>query len=87
MLRTAKLPIVLVIGLKRNLFSSSAAPQNVVKTVVEKNGSSLDLGPFSVQLTRLDNMETSIQQLQKKAEKQSLLVAQLQGESLVRSLY
>ena len=87
MLRTVKLPIVLVIGLKRNLFSSSAAPQNVVKTVVEKNGSSLDLGPFSVQLTRLDNMETSIQQLQKKAEKQSLLVAQLQGESLVRSLY
>ena len=56
-LRTVKLPVVLVPGLKRELFSGSAAAQKSVKTIVEKNGSSLDLGVFSVQLTRLDNMD------------------------------
>ena len=56
-LRTVKLPIVLVPGWKRNLFSSLAAAQKGVKTIVEKNGSSLDLGPFGVQLTRFDNMD------------------------------
>ena len=56
-LKTVKLPIVLVPGLKRNIFFSSAAPQKGVKTTIENNGSSLDLGAFGVQLTRLDNME------------------------------
>ena len=49
--RTVKLPIVLVPGLKRNLFSASAAAQKDVTPVTEKSGSSLHLGPFSVQLT------------------------------------
>ena len=55
-LRTVKLPIVLVPGLKRKSFSSSAASQKGVKTIIEKSGSSLDLGSFSVQLTRFDNI-------------------------------
>ena len=53
---TVKLPIVLMPGLlKRNLFSSLVAAQKGVKTVIENNGSSIDLGPFSVQLIRFDN--------------------------------
>ena len=67
-------------GLKRNLFSSLVAAQKGVETVIEKNGSSFDLGRFSVQLTRLDDM-------QKKVEEQSLLFAQFQGKHLVCSLY
>ena len=55
-LRTVKLPIVLVPGLKRNLFSSSAASQKGVKTIIEKSSSSLELGSFSVQLTRFKNI-------------------------------
>ena len=50
-LRTVKLPAVLVPGLKRQLFSSLAAAQKGVTTIVKNNGSFLDLGPFSVQLT------------------------------------
>ena len=51
-LRTVKLPIVLVPGLKRNLLSSSAAAKKGVRTIIKQKGSSLDLGAFSVQLTR-----------------------------------
>ena len=56
-LRIVKWPAVLVPGLKRNIFSSSTAAKIGVKMIIEKNGSSLDLGPFSVQLTRLVNMD------------------------------
>ena len=56
-LRTVKLSILLVPGSKRNLFSSSAAAQKRVETIIEKSGSFLDLGPFSVQLTRFDNID------------------------------
>ena len=56
-LRTVKLPIALVPGLKRNLFSTSAAAKKDVETIIEPKGSSLDLGAFSVQLTRMDSME------------------------------
>ena len=49
-LRTVKLPIMLVPGLKKNLFSSLAAAQIVVKTIFGKNDSFLDLGLLSVQL-------------------------------------
>ena len=56
-LRTIKLPIVLMTGLKRNLFSSSAAAKKGVRTIIEQKGSSLDLGAFSVQLTRSDDMK------------------------------
>ena len=54
---TVRLPIRLVPGLKRNLFESLSASQKGVKIIIEKNGSPLDLRPFGVQLTRLDNMD------------------------------
>ena len=47
---------MLVPGLKRNIFSNSAATKKGVKTIIEQKGSSLNLGAFSVQLTRLDSM-------------------------------
>ena len=54
---TVELLKVVVPGLRRNLFSSLAAAQTGVKTIIENNGSSLDLGAFSGLLTRLDNMD------------------------------
>ena len=56
-LRTVKLPIVLVTSSKMNLFSSSVATQKGVKTTIENKGSYLDLRVFSVQLARLDNVD------------------------------
>ena len=56
-LRKVELPVVLVPGLTRNLFSSAAAAQKGVKTVITKSASHLDLGSFSFQLTRSGNMD------------------------------
>ena len=55
--RTIKLPIVLVPGLGRNLFSTAMAAQKGVKTIIAKAGSIVDLGLFSIQLTRSDNLD------------------------------
>ena len=55
--RTVKLPIVLVPGLGRNLFSTAMAAQKGVKTIITKAGSIVDLGLFSIQLTRSDNLD------------------------------
>ena len=49
--------IVLVPGLGRNLFSTAMAAQKGVKTVFTKAGSIVDLGLFSIQLTRSDNLD------------------------------
>ena len=55
--RTVTLPIVLVPGLGRNLFSTAMAAQKGVKTTITKAGSIVDLGLFSIQLTRSDNLD------------------------------
>ena len=55
-LRTVRLFVVLVRGLKRHIFSSLAAAQKGIKTVIEQKSSFLDFGAFSIQLTRLDSM-------------------------------
>ena len=55
--RTVKLPIVLVPGLGRNLFSTAMAAQKGVKTTITKPGSIVDLGLFSIQLSRSDNLD------------------------------
>ena len=55
--RTVKLPIVLVPGLGRNLFSTAMAAQKGVKTIFTKAGSIVDLGLFSIQLMRSDNLD------------------------------
>ena len=46
-----------MLGLKINIFLSSTAAKKGVTTIIEQKGLSLDLGVFSVQLTRLDSME------------------------------
>ena len=55
--RTVNLPIVLVPGLERNLFSTALAAQKEVNTIFTKAGSIVDLGLFSIQLTRSDKGE------------------------------
>ena len=55
--RIVKLPIVLVPDLGRNIFSTALAAQKGVKTIFsKKEGSILDLGLFSIQLARSDNL-------------------------------
>ena len=44
-------------GLKRNTFSSLAGAPKGANKIIAKNGLSLDLEPFSVQLTRFDNVD------------------------------
>ena len=51
------MPIVLVPGSKSNLFFTLVAARKGLTTNIEKSGSSLDLGSFSVQLTRLDSID------------------------------
>ncbi|CAN0279405.1 unnamed protein product, partial [Ascophyllum nodosum] len=55
--RAVKLPIVLVPGLGRNLFSTAMAAQRGVKTIITKAGFIVDLGLFSIQLSRSDNLD------------------------------
>ena len=52
-----KFLISIVPGLKRNIFSSVETGSKGVKTVIAKAGSTLDLGSFSIQLTRSDNFD------------------------------
>ena len=58
--RTVKLPIVLVPGLGRNLFSTAMAAPQGANTIFTKAGSIVDLGLFSIQLTKSDNLDPLI---------------------------
>ena len=69
--RPVKLPIALVPGLGRNLFSTALAAQQGVKTIFTKAGSIVDLGLFSIQLTRwvnLDHLDLAISIESKRTE-------------------
>ena len=55
--RTVKLPIVFVPGLGRKLFSTALAAQKCIKIIFTKAGSIVDVGSFSIQLTRSDNWD------------------------------
>ena len=55
--RAVKLPIVLVPGLGKYLFSTALAAQKGVKTIFTKAGSIVDLGLFSIQLARSNNFD------------------------------
>ena len=81
-LRTVRLPIVLVPGFKRNIFSTSAAAQNGVKTIIEKNGSSLDVGTFSIQLTRLDSVDHLDLKIAKESRRTETALCAISGEKL-----
>ena len=55
--RAIILSIALVPGLERNLFSTGLAAQKGVKTIFTKAASIADLGLFSIQFTRSDNLD------------------------------
>ena len=80
-LRTVKSLIVRVPGLKMNLFSTSAAAQKGGNTVIEKSDSSLDLGPISIRLTRLDNMDHLDLTITKERKKTQSSLCAIPGET------
>ena len=86
--RTVKLPIVLVPGLGRIFFSTAMAAQKGVKTVITKAGSIVDLGLFSIQLTRSDNLGFILTWLfQKKVNGQSRHLALFRENHSVRKVH
>ena len=89
-LRTVKMGIVLVPGLKKNTFSSSAATTKGVKTIIEPKGSSdyfsiLQRSVFS--LHGWIAWSTSIYQVRRKVDEHNLLYAQAHENHFVKSLY
>ena len=85
-LQKVKLPIVLVPGLKRNLFSGLIAGRKRVKAVIENSGSFRDLGPLRFQLIRLYNMDPLYMTIAKQRRTESALIVQFQTNRVVRSL-
>ena len=75
---------MLVPGLKRNIFSTPAAAQKRVKTIIEMRGSSLDLGVFSVQLTRLKNTDPLDLTIAKKRRRTKSALCVISGETFGR---
>ena len=55
--RAVHLPIVLVPGLGRNIFSTALAAQKGAKNIFTKAGSIVGLGLFSIQLIRSNNLD------------------------------
>ena len=86
-LRTVKLPIVLVPGLKRNIFPSLVATKRGVNTIIEQKGSSLDHRAFSFQLTRLDGMEYLDLTIAKESRRTESALCTISGKNCVGSLY
>ena len=87
-LMTVKQPIVLVRGLKKILLSSSAVAKKGVRTIIVQKGSSLDLGAFSVQLTRSNSMEYLDLTIAKESRRtESALFAQSHEKHFVKRLY
>ena len=80
-LRTVELSIVLMPSFKRNLLSSSAAAKKCVKIIIQKNGSSLDLGSFSLQLTRLDSMNYLDLIIPKESRRTECILCAISGET------
>ena len=79
--RTVKLPIVLVPGLGRNLFSTAMAAQKGVKTTITKAGSIVDLGLFSLQLSRSDNLDHLDLAISKESERTEPACCAILGKS------
>ena len=85
--RTVQLPIILVPGLGRNLFSTAVAAQKGVKTIFTKEGSIVDLGLFSIQLTRLDNLDHLDLAILKESRRTESAFALFQEKHLVIRIY
>ena len=82
--RTVKLPIVLVPGLGRIFFSTAMAAQKGVKTVITKAGSIVDLGLFSIQLTRSDNLDYLNLAISKESKRTESASCAISGKSFCK---
>ena len=84
---TVQLPIVLVPGLGRNLFSAAMAAQKGVKTIITKAGSIVDLGLFQFSQRARIIWIILTWPFQKKVSGQSRHVALFRENHSVRKLY
>ena len=84
---TVKLPIVLVPGLRIILFSTALVVQKSVKTISTKAGSIVDLGLFSIQVRRSDNLDNLDFVIAKESKRTSRHVALFREKRLVIKLY
>ena len=82
--RTVKLPIVVVPGLGRNLFSTAMAAQKGVKTIITKAGSIVDLGLFSIQLTRSDTRDHLDLAISKESKRTESACCAISGKSFCK---
>ena len=79
--RTVKLPMVLVPGLGQNIFSTAMAAQKGVNTIITKAGSIVDLGLFSIQLTRSDNLDYLNLAISKESKRAESACCAISGKS------
>ena len=70
-----------MLGLGRNLFSTAMAAQKGVKTIITKAGSIVDLGLFSIQLTRSDNLDHLDLAISKESKRKESACCAISGKS------
>ena len=85
--RAVKLPIVLVSGLGRNIFSTALAAQKGVNIIFTKAGSIVDLSLFSIQSTKSDISDHLDLAISKESKRTELACCAISGRHLVRKLY
>ena len=76
--------MVLVSGLGRNLFSTAMAAQKGAKTIIAKAGSIVDLGLFSIQLTRSDNLDYLHSAISKESKRTESACCAISGKSFCK---
>ena len=64
-----------------NLFSSLAAAPKGVQTIIKKSMSSLDIGPFSVQVTQFDSMDNLDLMIAKEKRKTESALCAISGKT------
>ena len=65
----------------RNLFSTAFADQKGVKTIFTKAGSIIDLGLFSIQLTRSDNLDHLVLAISKESKQTESACCAISGKA------
>ena len=68
-------------GLGKNLSSTALASQKGVQTICSKAGSTVDLGLFSIQLTRSDNLDHFDLAISKESKRTESVYCAILGEA------
>ena len=84
--RAVKLPIVLVPGFGRNLFSTALAAQKGVKTIFTKASSIVDLSLFSFQLTQSDNLDHLDSAISKESKRTESACCAISGKTFGKEI-